>query len=509
MDWIDYFRLITDILALATGIGLIFVAIIPPKRTATNYYFAAHALILCGYALVLTLRNIPAGIPRISVELNLHLSVLLLIFFMASFFLFVVHFIGKRQGKRVRAAVGGLIALVIASVIAVAMQQVFNDVSPDGKDFSLTIWAYLMVGAAVAYGGIALWLVKKSKDSQAKWLRMPTIFIASGYAVNAIAPSFPLDTLLFTLAALWSAYAVMRQQVFMPLTELNAELSEANQDLQQTVAQLAREKTRVEQLNIELADANRYKGEFLANMSHELRTPLNSIIGYSELLNSPVYGEMNNQQKDRLERIYRNGLHLSNLIDSILDLSKIESDKFQIEAQLFSANLVIDAALEKIRPYAEEKSLPIQVIVPANLPQLKGDSLRIEQVLYNLLDNAVKFTKEGRIELEVLSLNVKNGVSDSFELPVVGWLRDGAWLLFRVSDTGIGIASEDLSRIFLNFAQLDGSRTREYGGIGLGLTIAKRLVELHFGIIWVQSKLEQGSSFYVALPTAEVYAFVK
>jgi signal transduction histidine kinase len=293
----------------------------------------------------------------------------------------------------------------------------------------------------------------------------------------------------------------MRQQIFMPMTSLNAELSEANQDLQATVAQLAREKSRVEQLNLELADANRYKGEFLANMSHELRTPLNSIIGYSELLSSPIYGEMNKQQKDRLERIYRNGQHLSNLIDSILDLSKIESDKFQIEAKPFPPMIVVEAALAKVKPLADEKSLPIQTIIPPDLPQLKGDSLRVEQLLFNLLDNAVKFTKEGRIELELLTTNVKNGLADNFELPAQGWLRDGSWLLMRVSDTGIGIASEDLSRIFLNFAQLDGSRTREYGGIGLGLTIAKRLVELHFGIIWVQSKPNVGSSFYVALPT--------
>jgi signal transduction histidine kinase len=503
MNWIDYFRLIVDILALSTGIGLIFVALIPPKRSTSNYYFAAFALILSALAFAITLRNLPGDIPRIAPTLSLHLSVLLLVFFMASFFLFLVHFLGQWQDKRVRYLVILLLLLAVLCIIATLSQQVFSYISEDGKDFSLTIWAYIMSGAAISYGGLALWLVLKSSDTHAHWLRMPTIFIAAGYAVNVVAPNFPLDTLLFTLAALWSAYAVIRQQIFMPMTTLNQELSEANQDLQATVVQLAREKTRVEQLNNELADANRYKGEFLANMSHELRTPLNSIIGYSELLNSPIYGEMNKQQKDRLERIYRNGQHLSNLIDSILDLSKIESEKFQIEARPFVIHDVVEAALAKVKAFADEKSLQIQTKIPSNLPQLKGEAIRIEQVLFNLLDNAVKFTKEGRIELEMLTTNVKNGLSDTFELPAQGWLRDGSWLIIRVSDTGIGIASEDLSRIFLNFAQLDGSRTREYGGIGLGLTIAKRLVELHFGIIWVQSKPDVGSSFFVALPTFE------
>ena len=248
--------------------------------------------------------------------------------------------------------------------------------------------------------------------------------------------------------------------------------------------------------------ANRLKSEFLANVSHELRTPLNAIIGYSELLLSGVYGELNEKQADRLSRVFRSGKNLLELINDILDLSKIEAGRMELEFSLLDAESVMREAINSVFAQIENKGLQlIEEIVP-DLPEIKADRQRIRQILINLLSNAVKFTRQGSIRVQVDLVRTSDGVANEDRFQAPRWLDvpDGAWLHFGVEDTGIGIRPEDRRIIFDAFRQADGSSVREYEGTGLGLAITEKLVRMHEGRIWVDSEVGQGSTFHLLLP---------
>lgn len=306
--------------------------------------------------------------------------------------------------------------------------------------------------------------------------------------------------LLVILIVFWFAYTVIRHHVLRPLETLQLELDTNTVRLEEQNLDLANKEAQIQRLKLELIEANHYKVQFLSNMSHELRTPLNSVIGYSELLISPIYGELNEQQEDRLIRISRNGKHLLELIESLLDISKLSSDNLEIEINAFDVQDLLTDLFIRIQPKIDEKSLVFKQNIQSDLPSLPADRKRIEQILYSLLDNAIKFTHTGTISMTVMNLYIENGISQDFVLPMAGWMTDGKWMLFQVEDTGIGIIEEDLSNIFIDFVQLDGSAEREFGGIGIGLSIVQQLVEKHAGMIWVRSKLEVGSTFFVALP---------
>ena len=237
-------------------------------------------------------------------------------------------------------------------------------------------------------------------------------------------------------------------------------------------------------------------------MSHELRTPLNSIVGYSELLLTNMYGDLDEKQLDRLRRIHNNGRHLTGVINAILDLNKIDSGRMQLVVEDFS---LIDVIHELEKQFAPESdTVEFILTLPENIPMYHGDRTRISQVLEIILDNAFKFTSEGHVKIRLNETVVKQGKSESYPLPTLGWLKDGHWAVIEIIDTGEGIAPEDQARIFDRFSQADSSRTREHDGIGLGLTIARKLVELHDGLVWVKSHVDQGSTFHVALPFQSV-----
>ena len=245
-------------------------------------------------------------------------------------------------------------------------------------------------------------------------------------------------------------------------------------------------------------DASRLKSEFLANVSHELRTPLNAIIGYSELLLSGTYGQMVEKQADRLERVYRSGRQLLVLINDILDLSKIEAGKMALEPTKLDVPMLIRDALGTIQPNADIKNLPIETNIASDLPFIMADAQRIRQVLVNLLSNAVKFTKEGKVTISAEAVEVNPRRYP--DLPSHLAARSGKWVHIRVTDTGIGISEQHQRMIFEVFTQADGSSVREYEGTGLGLAITQRLVKLHQGHIWVESKVGEGSTFNLLLP---------
>jgi signal transduction histidine kinase len=236
----------------------------------------------------------------------------------------------------------------------------------------------------------------------------------------------------------------------------------------------------IEQKSRELEAASRHKSEFLANMSHELRTPLNAVLGYAELIQDGIYGEVPEKIKDVLDRVQQNGRHLLGLINDVLDLSKIEAGQLSLSPVDYSLReLVLDVA-SATEALAAEKKLALEVDVAADLPRGRGDERRLTQVLMNLVGNAIKFTDAGAV-----SIRAK--------------LADGRFLV-AVSDTGPGIAPEHQARIFEEFQQVDSSSTRKKGGTGLGLAIARRIVELHGGRIWVDSTVGQGTTFYFTLP---------
>lgn len=261
------------------------------------------------------------------------------------------------------------------------------------------------------------------------------------------------------------------------LEALAAEFNRMAAQLQESYAGLEH---KVEERTRELEIANKHKSQFLANMSHELRTPLNGIQGYTELIMDGIYGEVPEKIKEVMARIQQSGSRLLNLINAVLDLSKIEAGRITLSLADYSMPGVVQNVFTAVEPLAVEKQLVLKVTVPPNLPIGKGDEQRLTQVLTNLVGNAIKFTEVGTVTVQVASTNGTFTVA--------------------VSDTGAGIAEADQQKVFEEFQQADSSSTRKQGGTGLGLTIAKKIIEMHGGRIWVESSLGKGSTFSFTLP---------
>ncbi|HVE49115.1 MAG TPA: ATP-binding protein [Casimicrobiaceae bacterium] len=228
--------------------------------------------------------------------------------------------------------------------------------------------------------------------------------------------------------------------------------------------------------------ANRNKSEFLANMSHELRTPLNAIIGFSEVLIERMFGELNDKQADYLKDIHSSGKHLLSLINDILDLSKIEAGRMELELTAFDAAAALANAMTLLRERAQRHSIALSLDADPQLGEIRADERKLKQVMLNLLSNAVKFTPDGgRVE-------------------VCARMADGT-LEVAVSDSGVGIAKEDQDAVFEEFRQVGLAGSNKQEGTGLGLALTKRFVELHGGSIRLESAPGQGSTFTFTLPT--------
>ncbi len=233
---------------------------------------------------------------------------------------------------------------------------------------------------------------------------------------------------------------------------------------------------------VELEEANRLKSEFLAKMSHELRTPMNSILGFSDLIASGAYGDLNEKQANRLARIQNSGRSLLALIDDLLDLSKIEAGHMELDLTAVNLDELVNACLATIEMQVREKQLALTVRNTAAVQLVMCDTLRLQQVLNNLLSNAVKFTDEGEISVTVMTNRMH-------------------MVQVCVADSGIGISQQHQRFIFDEFRQADGSTTRQYGGTGLGLAISRYLIEMMGGEIWVESEPGMGSTFCFTIPT--------
>jgi signal transduction histidine kinase len=236
----------------------------------------------------------------------------------------------------------------------------------------------------------------------------------------------------------------------------------------------------IEDKSHQLEVASQHKSEFLANMSHELRTPLNAIIGFSEVLSDRMFGELNEKQDEYLKDIYASGTHLLSLINDILDLSKIEAGRMELELTDFHLPTALDNALTLVRERAGRRNIALHTSIDQRLGELRGDERKIRQVVLNLLSNAIKFTPEGG-RIEVLA-TPKDGLVE-----------------VSVTDTGIGIAPEDQEAVFEEFRQV-GTAEKKAEGTGLGLTLCRKFIELHGGRIWVRSQATVGSTFTFTIP---------
>jgi signal transduction histidine kinase len=266
------------------------------------------------------------------------------------------------------------------------------------------------------------------------------------------------------------------------LEQVKSASSELEAKVHAATAELAEQNEKLRRQALQLEQASAAKSQFLANMSHEFRTPLNAILGYTSMLLQGVNGEMTPQQRRNLQRIDSNGRHLLQVINEILDITRIEAGRMPLNASDFMLPELLQEVMAEMDPIIARTKLAVSTALGAELPELHSDRQKVKQIVLNLLSNALKFTHEGSVQVSAVH---------DFGTSTVA---------ISVKDTGIGIAPEHLEKIFEDFQQVDSSPTRVYGGTGLGLSICRRLAAMIGGRVTVQSALGQGSTFTLHLP---------
>lgn len=279
------------------------------------------------------------------------------------------------------------------------------------------------------------------------------------------------------------------------------ELLSAVSDLEDEISERRKIESELVEATERAEAANRAKSDFLANMSHELRTPLNSIIGFSELMATEPDSVLTDAHHEKLKYILDSAWHLMSLINDILDLSKIEAGKMSVDLKDVDLAELISESLVMIREKAGQKGITLTEYISPDLGLVKIDERKIKQILVNLLSNAVKFTpRGGRVDVLASLTDIEELKRHSTEFAVIETAQ--RYVKISVIDTGIGIDFEEREKVFQPFHQIDSSFTRQYAGTGLGLNLCKQLVELHGGVIWLNSIPGEGSEFSFILPIA-------
>ena len=288
------------------------------------------------------------------------------------------------------------------------------------------------------------------------------------------------------------------QELATSFNEMAAKLKESYADLLERHRELDRQRKALEK-------SNKVKSDFLAVMSHELRTPLTAIIGFSEMMVEGVQGELKEEQRETLKEVLGNAKDLLSMINSMLGLADIETGRMKLDIETYDLRETLKRVCRTMSPLAQDKQLNLDVDVPEGLPLVEGDERKIQQAVLNLMANAAKFTPEkGRIRLKATHFGSWNelegatAVRHRFDHPERTFSNGGFKVV--VEDSGMGISKEQCAKIFDMFYQVDGTSTRSFGGIGLGLAIARQFVEMHGGRIWVESELGQGARFTILIP---------
>jgi signal transduction histidine kinase len=277
--------------------------------------------------------------------------------------------------------------------------------------------------------------------------------------------------------------------------ELETRVRQRTAELETSNAQLNQEIKNRKRAQIEAEVANIAKSEFLANMSHELRTPLNHIIGFTELVLDENFGELNKVQTEYLSDVHHSSIHLLSLINDILDLSKVEAGKLELQPTCVKLCELLESSLTMVKEKALKHGIKLSNSLHGVRDTITADERKLKQIIYNLLSNAVKFTPDGG-SVSLTAQNCKPDDAQFFDMD-----NDNSYIKITVTDTGIGINPDGLDLIFNPFEQVETSKSRKYQGPGLGLSLTKSLVELHGGMIWAESEGEgKGSTFSFTLP---------
>ncbi|WP_371357611.1 response regulator, partial [Hydrocoleum sp. CS-953] len=283
------------------------------------------------------------------------------------------------------------------------------------------------------------------------------------------------------------------------------ELGELAHSFNTMAVQLQESFHSLETKNSELKRLDKLKDEFLANTSHELRTPLNGMIGIAESMLDGATGKLSEIQQKNLLMIAQSGHRLTDLVNDILDFSKLKHQNLELQLKPVGIREITEVVVTICQSLVGTKNLELVNSITADLPPVYADENRLHQILYNLIGNGIKFTESGRVEISTEIINQQQNSQLNNQHPI----RENQQLAITISDTGIGIAEDNLDRIFASFEQADGSTAREYGGTGLGLAVTKKLVELHGGKIWVKSQIGIGSKFTFTMPISTEVAVSK
>jgi signal transduction histidine kinase len=350
----------------------------------------------------------------------------------------------------------------------------------------LLVFAVPLAFSQVPLGTLYLGFSERSIDEALARARNQALVITAIMLVLGVGGALVLSSLLsrpiFRLVRATETVGRGDFDVSLPVTSRD-ELGVLTQSFNQMATSL-RETARIEAERRSLEIASRHKSEFLANMSHELRTPLNAVIGFSEVLGERMFGDLNAKQLEYVQDIQSSGRHLLALINDILDLSKVEAGRMELELAPFDLRAALDASLLLVRERAARHGVSLELEVDDAVTMVVADERRFRQVMLNLLSNAVKFTPDGgRVRVSAV-------------------LRDGV-VEIAVNDTGVGIPKEDQDLIFEEFRQARGDSAGKREGTGLGLSLTKRLVEAHGGRLWVTSEPGLGSTFTFTLPAKE------
>lgn len=476
----------TNVFVSVISTAMMLLVLWQAPRQRSNQLFAAMMFVLLFFSFSNIAQRL-VDVLQIDPELMLNINTTLYAWFIVLLIIFVEEFTRLKSQLKV---VGIVLATIVTALLVtgnVYQNSRPSPTDPGGYLMDISPIGLVMLVIYAIYVVVILMALRRSTDPRAKMIWPAILCILVGVILVALRPfsaieiggtrplglilTIPYNSIGLALAAMIVGYTVLKHQLFDPLYKLNKDLEKANHDL--------------EKANRELAQANVMKTQFLANMSHELRTPLNAIIGYTQMAVDGIYGPLTQKQSDRLSRVVANGYNLLALINDLLDISKIEAGRLTLISKRVDTPALIQSVSSTLQPLADKKGLSLAFECD-DAPPIYADETRARQILTNIGANAIKFTPKGSVTIRTQ--------------------RDGKYLRFSIIDTGIGIPAEALSTIFEEFRQVDGGFTRQYEGSGLGLTIARRLVEMQRGQITVESTVGVGSTFHVMLPLAEIEA---